>query len=291
MSTGTSWELREGDALAPELTAVRLLGGGDSFEAYLAFDEITYSPVVVKILRPALVEEESSLRALSREVDMLRTINHPGVVRILRSEVDGERPHVVLEHVEGPRLSTLIRKHGALQPQQYLPLIIDLAAALHYFRRLGVVHLDVKPSNIIMGAPARLIDLSVARSAEAAGQLRVQVGTDAFMSPEQVNPEGDHAPGFASDVWGLGATLFEAVSGQRAFPTGASASAPAVRYPQLTASSAALSSRVPRPVADIIRSTLELEPRDRPRPDEIAAAVEPMLAELPRPKLTFKVRV
>ena len=60
----------------------------------------------------------------------------------------------MLEHVDGPRLSTLIRRYGPLQEQQYLPLAIDIAAALHYFRHRGYVHLDIKPSNIIMGAPA-----------------------------------------------------------------------------------------------------------------------------------------
>ncbi len=59
----------EGDAITPDLTAVRLLGGGSSYEAYLAFDEITYAPVVVKVVRPGLVTDESSLRGLRREVD------------------------------------------------------------------------------------------------------------------------------------------------------------------------------------------------------------------------------
>ena len=75
---------------------------------------------------------------------------------------------MVLEHIDGPRLSSLIRRHGPLPEQQYLPLAIDIASALHYLRYVDVVHLDIKPSNIIMGAPARLIDLSVARSRERA---------------------------------------------------------------------------------------------------------------------------
>ena len=131
------------------------------------------------------MENESSLRGLRHEVAALTAINHPVVVRCLRHELQGERPHVVLEHIDGPRLSSLIRRHGPLQEQQYLPLAIDIASALHYLRHIGYVHLDIKPSNIIMGAPARLIDLSVARPATKAAELTRYIGTDLYMSPEQ----------------------------------------------------------------------------------------------------------
>ena len=162
------WGLSEGDPITAELTAIKLLGGGNAYEAYLAFDEVTYAAVVVKLLRPDQVDDESSLRGLRREAATLALVNHPVVVRGLRHELDGGRPHLVLEHIDGPRLSSLVRRYGPLQEQQYLPLAVDIASALHYFRRVEVVHLDIKPSNIIMGAPARLIDLSVARDLDLA---------------------------------------------------------------------------------------------------------------------------
>ena len=220
MSQRDGWGLGEGDRITAELTAMRLLGGGAAYEAYLAFDEITYSPVVVKMIRPGQVTDPSSLRGLRREVAALAAVNHPVVVRRLRQVVNGDRPHLVLEHIDGPRLSTLIRRYGPLQEQQYLPLAIDIASALHYFRHTGYVHLDIKPSNIIMGAPARLIDLSVMRRAEAAAALDHVIGTDAYLAPEQALAPGAGRPGHASDVWGLGATLFHAVAGQRPFPDG-----------------------------------------------------------------------
>ena len=68
MGTQDTWGLHEGDAVTAELTAMRLLGGGAAYEAYLAFDEVTYAPVVVKVLRPAQVEDRASLRGLRREV-------------------------------------------------------------------------------------------------------------------------------------------------------------------------------------------------------------------------------
>jgi serine/threonine protein kinase len=286
-----SWELSEGAPITAELTAVRRLGGGSAYEAFLAFDEITYSPVVVKVVRPSRVDDESTLRGLRREVEALATINHPVVVRGLRHELEGDRPHVVLEQIDGPRLSTLIRRHGPLPEQQYLPLGVEIAAALHYLRVVGWTHLDIKPSNIIMGAPSRLIDLSVARPADDAAALRHPIGTDAYMAPEQCEPPGTGTPGPGSDVWGLAATLFEAVAGFKAFPEGdRDAEAIEDRFPQLVAEPAALPDGAPHEVAEVVRAGLDKDPATRPLPHEFAEALEPVLARQPRARLTFKVR-
>lgn len=285
------WHLDEGELLAPGLSALRRLGGGAAYEAWLCFDEVTWSPVVVKVLRPSQVDDESSRRGLRREVLALDTVNHPVVVRGLRDGQDGDRPHVVLEHIDGPRLSSLIRRYGRLQEQQYLPLAIDVAAALHYFTHIGWTHLDIKPSNVIMGAPARLIDLSVARPEEDARRLRYPIGTDAYMSPEQCDP-GEHVPSFASDVWGLGATLFQAVAGQRPFAHGdPDADDVRQRFPQLVDAPAALPDGVPGPVTEVIAACLRRDPAERPLPHEVAEALEPVLAGLPRGSLAgFKIR-
>ncbi|GGR65445.1 serine/threonine protein kinase [Nocardioides luteus] len=281
-----TWGLVQGDAITPELTAMRLLGGGSSYEAFLAFDEITYGPVVAKVLRPHLVESETSRNALRRETDALTRLRHPVLVRGLREDLDAERPYVVMEHVEGPRLSTLIRRHGRLPEQQYLPLALDLASALHYLRRSGWVHLDIKPSNLIMGSPARLIDLSVARSVAAAAALRHEIGTDAYMSPEQCLPGDRGEVGPASDVWALGATLFHAVAGERPFPHGDPAAADRTeRYPQLVERAAALPRRTPPEVTKIIDACLAPAPDDRPTPAEVAETVSPAVDRLPRASL------
>jgi serine/threonine-protein kinase len=287
VGTRDTWGLREGDAITAGLTAMRLLGGGAAYEAYLAFDEITYAPVVVKVLRPGQVEDRSSRHGLRREAAALAAVNHPGVVRGLRHVADGDRPHLVLEHVDGPRLSSLVRRYGPLQAQQYLPLAIDVASALHYFRHVGQVHLDVKPSNIIMGAPARLIDLSVMRPVEEAARLDHVIGTDAYLSPEQADPGRLGVPGPASDVWGLGATLFHAIAGHRPYADGEpDAAEVADRHPQVVADPPDLSARTPAEVAKVVRACLERRPEDRPVPREVADILQPVLERLPRARLT-----
>lgn len=286
------WDFDEGDEITPELTAVRLLGGGLVYEAYLAFDEVTYGPVVVKLVRPDQVTDESSLRLLRRELGVLTSVNHPAVVRSLRSGLDGARPHIVLEHLEGPRLSSLIRRQGPLPEQQYLPLAIELSSALHYLGGLGYVHLDIKPSNVIMGAPAKLIDLSLARTVEEARGLTHEVGTDSYMAPEQCDPPGSRTPpGPASDVWGLGVTLYQAIEGVQAFPDGDPDSDFLVeRFPQLELAPRPFTRRVAPDVAEVVLDCLSRDPRDRPSPREVAERLEPALARAPRGRLTFKVR-
>ena len=273
-----AWELQEGDEIAPGLSALRLLGGGSRYEAYLAFDERLHHVVVVKVLRPARIGDEGALRGLRSEAEVLARLNHPAIARLFGSGIDEARPHIVLEHVEGPRLSTLIRRFGPLESEQAAPLAVEVSSALHYMHGLGLVHLDVKPKNLIMAAPPRLIDLSIARSVDAAARLTVPIGTDAYMAPEQSQP----APGLvgpAADVWGLGVTLYEALAGNPAFPRGSDDPKANVeeRYPQLTHGPAPLPERVPAELAQVAFAALAFEPGDRPTAREIAETVEPLL--------------
>ena len=292
-----SWNFAEGDRITSALVAVRRLGGGAAYDAYLAFDEVTWGPVVVKVLRPAQVANPSSLRGLHREVAALEAVNHPVVVRKLRHSFEEDRPHLVLESIDGPRLSTLLRRHGPLQPAQYLPLAIDIASALQYLRHIGHVHLDIKPSNVIMGAPARLIDLSLARTESAAADLDHPIGTDSYMAPEQASPSAQRgprtgSPTYASDVFGLSATLFEAVAGYRPYDDGDPDGAlPEDQWPQLVEAPYGLPGAVPAPVAKLVLAGLEREPENRPTPIEIAEGLEPVYAQLPKGRLAgFKVR-
>ncbi|HSJ18776.1 MAG TPA: serine/threonine-protein kinase [Solirubrobacterales bacterium] len=287
------WDLREGDEIVPGRSAIKRLGGGLRYEAYLAWDDHLRSLVVVKVVRPGLVEDRHTLEGLESEVKLLERLAHPVLLRGFGAELDGPRPHVVLEHLEGPRLSTLLRKYGPLLPEQLVPLAVQLCSAIHYLGREGVVHLDVKPSNIIMGGPPRLIDLSVARTLEQCGRLSSAVGTDGYMAPEQCRPDAGVPVGGAADVWGLGVTLYRAVTGERPFTKGDPGSnEPSERWPQLVEEPAPLDDGVSRAIADPIMACLTHDPADRPNPGEVADALERVLETLPRPRLSrLKPRV
>ncbi len=88
------WRLREGDPIVPGRSAIRRLGGGRRYEAYLAWDDHLRSLVVIKVVRPDLVEDEHTLEGLRSEVELLDRLNHPVVVRSIGAELEGPRPRV-----------------------------------------------------------------------------------------------------------------------------------------------------------------------------------------------------
>jgi serine/threonine protein kinase len=275
----SGWEFMEGDEIGTDRQAVRLLGGGRRYEAWLAWDERLRALVVAKLLRPDQASDPAARRTLDAEARMLARLAHPLLVRSFGAEPAGERPQLVLEFVEGPRLSTLIRRYGLIL-EQVLPLALNLCSVLHYLALERVVHLDVKPRNIIMAGSPRLIDLSVARSLDELGALRDRVGTDAYMAPEQCDPERWGEIGPPSDVWGLGVTVNEAFTGDLPYPR----PGPELAHPQLT-HTPAVADGVPPRLRGLLASCLELRPGDRPTAGELGNALEPFVDALPPPKI------
>jgi len=272
------WQLGEGDEIAPGLRAVRLIGGGLRYETHLAWADHLRALVVVKAVRPHLVDDHNALAGLEGEARALRRLAHPMLLRSFGEVLEGERPHLVLEFIEGPRLSTLIRRYG-IAVEQLLPLALNLCAVLHYMAHEGVLHLDVKPRNIIMGGEPRLIDLSIARPQDSIEALRAPIGTDAYMAPEQCDPGRFGELGPPADVWGLGATLHEALTRRHPFPDDGA------RFPQLRTAPRHLPNQVPGHLAAAISSCLEPRPADRPTAGELADLLEPVVDALPAPKL------
>lgn len=283
MSSADRWDLAPGDEIAPGRRIVEGLGRGERYQTYLAFDHHLLTLVVAKVLRADRRDDRRARRGLAAEAELVASVRHPVIVRGFGVHADGPWPHLVLEHLEGPALSTLLRRHGPLPLAQLVPLAVQLGSALHYLRREGLVHLDVKPRNIIMGAPPRLIDLSVARTTEQAATLDHPVGTDAYMAPEQCRPTAGVPVGSPADVWGLGATLFEAVAGRRAWPD-------VDGFPQTVDGPGMLPADTPMPLVEVIFACLDRAPSARPAPAELVDAVEPLLAAMPRRPVLSRLR-
>lgn len=281
MSEHASWGFEEGDEVHPGRIVLKPIGGGNRYEVCLVWDESLFALGVAKVLRPGLAEDETALRDLAREVEALESLAHPTLVRCFGAVLEGPHPHVLIEHLEGPSLRRLIRRDGAIPLQQLLPLAANVAGALQYMANRGYVHLDVKPDNIVMGLPPRLIDLSIARTLERAARTTGPLGTDPYMAPEQCG-EGGFAPiGPATDAWGLGATLFHAIAGEKPFPKGPGEDG-AERFPQLVENPPALPGHVPESLRALIEELLDRDPAKRPSCGEAVGRLEPLVAELPR---------
>jgi serine/threonine protein kinase len=280
-----AWGFEEGDEISPGRYAVRLLGGGRRYEAYLAWDETLHALVVVKAIRPGQVESPATLAGMAGEAEALAGLAHPSIVRCFDAVLGGERPHLVLELLDGPRLSTLERRYGIVV-EQLLPLALQLCSALHYMAARGYSHLDVKPRNIIMSSTPKLIDLSVARRFEDARRSREPIGTDAYMAPEQCDPDRFDEIEPRTDVWGLGVTLYEALARRRPFPDGAGrSSTSSERFPQLVRGPDPLPKEIPPAVAEVVDDCLRDDPHERPTAAEVAERFQPLVAGLPMPRI------
>lgn len=277
-----SWNLEEGDPISEGRLVVERLGGGRRYEAYLVWDEHLLTLTVAKILRPDRVGDPKAAQSLRREADFLSRLAHPVLVRSFDAVLDGPYPHLLLEYLEGANLRELLRHHGPLPLEQLLPIAISVGSALHYLSAEATVHLDVKPGNIVVGVPPRLIDLGSARTLEDAAQRSKPIGTVAYMAPEQCDPfRGGIGP--ATDVWGLGATLYHALTGEPPFPRrpDLDPDAPATeRYPQLVADPPPAPRTAPPAVAELVERMLARDPADRPTAAEIVERLEPIADEL-----------
>ena len=284
------WTVTTGDELVPGRRVQESLGGGIRYQAFLVWNEDLLAPTVVKILRPDLVADDGARRSIAKEGELLRRIDHPYFMRLLDADTDGERPFIELEFLDGPRLSTLLRRHGSFGPEQLYPLGRQLAAAVHYLHKQGLLHLDVKPRNIIMGPVPRLIDLSIARRFDEVPHLRSPLGTDAYMAPEQCDRALLHTIAPATDVWGIGVTMYQAATRQLPYPKGRRGGSDEERWPQLVHDAQPPRDRVNPRAAAVIMSCLERDASRRPSPLELFDAFDELAARQGRKRRQLALR-
>lgn len=207
--------LAPGAEIAPGYEILGHLSRGRRLDVYDAWSEERGSRCIVKALRPERAGEEKARDALIREGHLLERLSHPHLVRGYETWLD-PGPLIVIETLAGQTLSHLIEvDQPELSASDLAQLGLQLGSVVRYLHRNGVLHLDLKPSNVVVeSGRARLIDLSVAR---APGPAPPGVGTWCYLAPEQARGGELSA---AADVWGLGTVLFEVATGAPAFDDG-----------------------------------------------------------------------
>lgn len=263
----SSWGLRAGSVVGRGHRVVRALGGGKRTEVLLATDD-GGTPVVVKLLRPG--QSEAALRALAGEAAVVGSLAHATFPRLVAAELDAQPPHIVLEHLDGPRLSTRLRRNGPLTVADAVELAAGLADGIRYLHGRGFVHLDVKPSNTILSGSPRIIDLGVARSTAAAARTRGVVGSHRFQAPEQHHVEAFGGLTPQADVWGIAITATTALCGSSPFGPLRDEHDERRVLTRDDVAAIAFPRQVPAELASLLRDGLAWSPQDRPTAAELA---------------------
>jgi serine/threonine protein kinase len=193
----------------------REIGRGGMGAVWLGRDTVLGREVALKRIGLVPGTESPDLRRAEREARLAARLNHPHVVAIFDLVEEETETWLVMEYVEGVTLSALIKRDGALSPDEAAPLIRQAADALAAAHAAGIVHRDVKPSNMMVtpDGSVKLTDFGIARAEADASltQTGLVTGSPAYLAPEVAS--GATATE-ASDVWSLGATLFHALAGR-----------------------------------------------------------------------------
>ena len=289
--------LGAGEVLAPGYEVLAHLHQSNSFDVYDVWSEERACRCIAKAPRQDLLESEKARRGLLREGGLLEGLTHPHIVRLYET-VEEPYPVLVLETLTGETLAHVIdTSYRRLPLREVVHLGLHLCSAVHYLHGRGVLHLDLKPSNIVSERGlAKILDLSIARPP---GNAEAGAGTTQYMAPEQVRG-GTVSP--ATDVWGIGAVLFEAATAEPPFNAGdeyetesgadpgtdpdagvgttsATGADDFEGYEQLARRADPVGGhrRVPKAFAEIVEGCLEPEPAGRPKVEALAKALRALV--------------
>src|SRR5512132_2487750 len=209
----------EGTVLNNRYQLLERLGRGGMSDVFRARDLMLERYVAIKVLGEQYSNDESFQKRLRQEARAAANLSHPNIVTVHDFGFDQNQLYIVMEHVPGKDLKTLLRQRGRYSVEEAIPLMVQACAGIGYAHRAGLVHCDIKPHNMIVTPDARLkvTDFGIARALSTIlpdERADVVWGSPQYFSPEQAVGE---APSPASDVYSLGIVLYEALTGALPF--------------------------------------------------------------------------
>ena len=279
---------RLAQALAPAYQLDHELGRGGMAIVYCARDTRLKRRVAVKLLPPDLAFRADIRSRFLREAETAAQLNHPSIVPIYSVDERDGLVYFVMAYVQGGTLGDRLRQQGALPIDEARRMLRELADALAYAHRAGVVHRDIKPDNILLDADtgrAMITDFGIARAATGTEGTRLTatgaaLGTPAYMSPEQCS--GDRDIDGRSDLYSLGAMAYQMLTGEPPF---AGASTPAIMVKHVTEAPKPLRDRraeIPQDLEWIVLKLLAKDPADRfATGEQVVAALDGAPVALP----------
>jgi serine/threonine-protein kinase len=245
----------------------RVLGAGGMAVVYCAHDEELHRPVAIKLPAEHLADDEEFHRRFLREAQVASRLSHPNVVAVYDAGDEDGRPFIVMEVVEGETLAALLARRGPLSAAEVTALGLQAAAGLGHAHANGLVHRDVKPQNLLLSGNGTLkvADFGIARAVAATQRLTQAgsvLGTAAYLAPEQALGEEVTA---AADVYGLGAVLYEALTGRTPFAADTLVEALTAQQQGAVTPPSALVDGVPAELERTLMRCLARNPRYRPQ--------------------------
>ena len=262
------------------------LGQGGNGEVYAARDTVLGRRVAVKVLHSQLVTDATVASRFRQEAQAMASLSHPNVVVMHDFVSDGARWAIVMELVEkGETLASLIKREGRLAPARALRILTGVASALGQAHARGIVHRDVKPANVLVLRDrsietAKLTDFGIARviHGERRTNAQLTLGTLWYIAPEQAQSSVVDA---RADVYSLGATLYEALTGRVIFPYDNVARVLAAHIAETPPRPSQLVQGISPSLDRLVMRTIAKPPDERPASgDALAALMAECLAEL-----------
>lgn len=280
----------------PGYRLLRHLGGGRLFHVWEARPAGSETSIVVKLPRPDALENPSTLVLLRREARAGRLVKHPRLVRILESSITEPPFFLAMEFVPGETVKDRLRRFGRFSTRRAVRTARQVAEALAAMHRVGLIHADVKPGNILVreSGEAKLVDLGFChrrgenRKLIAAG---FTIGTANYLAPELcLTPVIEGPP---ADVFALGATLFEMLTGRVPYPAKSVKEAIGLRKRRRALDLSDYRGNWPPKLVPVVRAMLGREPFERPMAAELVGELSHLETEFPlsRPSRPIRSRL
>src|SRR5215216_2018220 len=219
MGWGIIFTMNEGMLLNNRYQLLERLGAGGMSDVFRARDLMLERSVAIKVLHEDYSNDEAFQQRFRQEARAAANLSHPNIVTVHDFGLDHGQLFLVMEHIPGKDLKTILRQRGRFSVEEAIPLMVQACAGIGYAHRAGLVHCDVKPHNMIVTPDARLkvTDFGIARALSSImpdERADVVWGSPQYFSPEQATGE---APSPASDVYSLGVVMYEVLTGALPF--------------------------------------------------------------------------
>ena len=252
--------------LAGRYELVQPLGSGGMAEVHLAFDRVLRRRVAVKIIHPAQLGDPVNRERFVREAQAAAALQHPNTVAVFDVGDDAGRPFIVMELIEGQSLADRIRAAGRLSVDETVPIVAGVLAGLQAAHDRGLVHRDVKPSNVLLpaGGGVKLVDFGIATAtAGTAAPLTSGenvLGTPRYLAPERIS--GRRATP-ASDIYSLGAVTYECLTGRPPFVAAGPVALAVAHQREHLRPLSEIAPDVPAGIAAVVERALAKDPAER----------------------------